>query len=1398
MYIFNKISVWENASKEKGLFSKVFSKKISIGRNSNNKNKSYKHFINLIKTVVILLAVLLACSCGGGGGGGGMVAFAPSDGTTSLHNGGDSSGWGTGNQTGSGFNPQGQSIEESESGPLISQMAALDVSTVDIRLTINNVEQPLIVADETTPKSVLPKIKPGTMVHGSAVIHLKNGTTRTAYLDETEAQLNGALKFKVPYFYTCKKANGAIITSGEYFFSDGINLLNFMEGGIAGWQCTNDGSMHDGSHVTGVRGDITLVPYYGEGVPVLAGYIKTDLNSSTSYDIDETRTIDYASISGIEGGSLGYLIVTPLPSGTLFTETQSNNAISWSAYDVTVTIDGTPLSTISFMPSDSMAVKIDNIPLGSSISASAEIAVSGSTYTTLDTETATGTVMAGGGVTIYARYPIEYQVASAHASYASTTTSGTLYYTSSGTSALPAATNDSSVTPRVTETYTNNSTGRLMHFAGWARNASDTTPEITGDTIPSGYKGKLTLYAVYSELSVTLNASGFAPTSAVIIEGGSTLGMTATPDGFPDGAAITYTWEVIPDSAAVPGAVTPITVVGSGASATVSTVAGASGNAQVKVTATVAGTSLSATASKTVTVAVVTLPSTKTCSLDGSAETITASVAGYTGSNIEYTWNFSGSSVSVPNGQTGAGRTFTPVSGGKTTVTVGIRFVNENISLPAKTIDIYVFDINLSGTGLTAPTPPDTNYSLMMTTNDTAGKSITASLSGSGMPAVTYTWTCADSALNTIIMDDSGAASGTFTVKPKAAGTASFSVMAWYDGHVVASVTVNVSVAGIVFTTCPASLSMDAATSSCSVVAEVQGFSGTPTNWQWNPGSSGHVSFSNSSQIDSGTSSSITMNGLSGGPATISVSAVVNGITVSASKEVYILQLSLECADSSFTQPSGITQPNYTLMLANGETADTSITAALSGLPANDVTYEWTPTTSTKVDVDISGNVLKVKPKANVTGTESFTVKATYDGEYIEKTVEVIVAGLTLTGTDVIDFSSATPTTTLTLGTEGVNITDLSNVSYVSGTTSVANNPTAGADGCTVTALKGGETTITVTANANGKQLTATKTITVINLIVKDSTDSPVALTGNSLLTDSDSQMTLKARLEGLDASYSWSANPSGSTGKVSFDSSSLSATSLGTNSGSGTNATNNVTVTGWTPGTTSVTVTATYNSQTYTKTIAFSLSSELHEVDIDSLSSLLSGLGGSYRIDNPVRLKVTGLTADNWTRLQNITKNVKKYVDLSETQLPDGITDMEDAFKRNSYLIKAPKIPSSVTSLKNCFELCSNLIEMPDLSACTNLTNMRYAFWECYALAIVSPIPQNVENMCGCFQQCSALTGTIIVRSTKVTDWRDTFYDVTASQGVTVKVKSNSIKTDLRANGNNNGGVTVVVDSSI
>ncbi len=897
-----------------------------------------------------------------------------------MHNGGDAGGWGTGTSTGTGFAPNDPTIEEQDSGPLISQMAALDVTTVDIRLTVNGKEQPVIVADASTLKSALPKIKPGDTVSGSATIHLLNGTTRTAYLDETEATLNGELKFNVPYYYTCQKANGTIITAGEYISKDGINLSSYMEGGVAGWQCTQDGSMHGGSLVTGVRGDITLVPYYGEGVPVLAGYIKTDLNSITSYEIDETRTIDYAETSGIEGGSLGYLIVTPLPSGTLLTETQSGTAISWSSYDVSVTIDGTPLSTISFTSGDTMAVKIDNIPLGSSVSASAEMAVSGSSYTTLETETATGTVMAGGGLTMYAKFPVEYQIATAYASSGASFSATSGLYTSSGTTTLPTA----------TASYIDPVTAITMRFAGWALNASDTTPVIVGDTIPDTYKGELKLYAIYSNIYVTLSATDYAATDTIVLSefvtGGNTLCVTAEAGGFPTGATITYSWSIVPSSGA------PITVTGSGASATVSTVSGASGHADVKVTAsaTVAGTAVTASASKTIYVAALSLPTSPVVLAKGDTTPLTASITGSPDPTISCSWELPpGANSIVDVSGSGGSISIEAVGGGKTTATAKANIGGKTLS---KTIDIYVFDINLSGTGLNQPTTPGSNYSIVLTTNDTAGKSITASLNGSGLPAVTYEWTLGGSASSYIEL--AGSANNLRTLKPKSAGTAAFSVKAKYNGTVVSTATVDVTVAGIVLN-CPAIIELGGATDP--VTATVQGYSGSLTNWSWGSTTPGIVTIESPTNITNGQS--VTVNTVSGGKTKITVSVDAGSSTLSAEKEVYVLNLNLTSADGSFTQPS-LTEPNYKLTLEGGDTTGTTVTANLVGI-TDGFTYSWTPTSSTKMTAAFpNSRILSVKAKSDgTTGTESFTVRATSttdDTIYLEKTVDVSVVDFVL------------------------------------------------------------------------------------------------------------------------------------------------------------------------------------------------------------------------------------------------------------------------------------------------------------------------------------------------------------------------------------------------------------------
>lgn len=245
---------------------------------------------------IFLFASAVITSCGGGGGGGGVVSFQGNG--AQYHNGGDASGWGTGTQTGNGFNPEGQSIEEAEAGLLISQMAALSgITGVTIELTINGTPYPAINADATTTTAVLPKIKAGDKISGKATINLMDAQPRVAYLDETEAALHGVLKFKVPYKYRANDLAGQEVANGTYYARDGINLAAQTVDPIAGWQCVEDGTTHYGSYVTGVRGDITLNAVTASGAPVLTASASQNVLYARATSSD-TTTITITGLTG--------------------------------------------------------------------------------------------------------------------------------------------------------------------------------------------------------------------------------------------------------------------------------------------------------------------------------------------------------------------------------------------------------------------------------------------------------------------------------------------------------------------------------------------------------------------------------------------------------------------------------------------------------------------------------------------------------------------------------------------------------------------------------------------------------------------------------------------------------------------------------------------------------------------------------------------------------------------------------------------------------------------------------------------------------------------------------------------------------------------------------------------
>ncbi|MBQ4497275.1 MAG: InlB B-repeat-containing protein [Spirochaetaceae bacterium] len=240
-----------------------------------------KLFIYILLTVVFVV-LIASCGGGGGGGGGGMVAFAPDN--NMPNNGGDAGGWGTGTDTGGG-GIGGSTIQEDNATLLLGQSAALSYQKVDIDLVVNGEHFAINNVTATTTTEVLPNIPLGATVSGTATIYLANGTTRTALLEMTEIGIHNNLVFKVPYNYTCVDASSvAEITSGTYFSRDGIDLSSFTNHPIIGWKCQEDGSVHAGGYITGVRGDITLEPLFDTGVIYNITYVSPITSQSVPND----------------------------------------------------------------------------------------------------------------------------------------------------------------------------------------------------------------------------------------------------------------------------------------------------------------------------------------------------------------------------------------------------------------------------------------------------------------------------------------------------------------------------------------------------------------------------------------------------------------------------------------------------------------------------------------------------------------------------------------------------------------------------------------------------------------------------------------------------------------------------------------------------------------------------------------------------------------------------------------------------------------------------------------------------------------------------------------------------------------------------------------------------------
>lgn len=136
---------------------------------------------------------------------------------------------------------------------------------------------------------------------------------------------------------------------------------------------------------------------------------------------------------------------------------------------------------------------------------------------------------------------------------------------------------------------------------------------------------------------------------------------------------------------------------------------------------------------------------------------------------------------------------------------------------------------------------------------------------------------------------------------------------------------------------------------------------------------------------------------------------------------------------------------------------------------------------------------------------------------------------------------------------------------------------------------------------------------------------------------------------------------------------------------------------------------------------------------------------------DTPYELNITGITTDNIGESRTtgtlgniIQSNYTKYVDLSETVLPNFVTSLANAFWACVNLVKAPAIPNGVTTINGTFSGCTSLIEAPVIP--NSVTSMTTCFATCRALVTAPIIPDNVIYLDYCFNTCNNLVSAPII----------------------------------------------------
>lgn len=562
------------------------------------------------------------------------------------------------------------------------------------------------------------------------------------------------------------------------------------------------------------------------------------------------------------------------------------------------------------------------------------------------------------------------------------------------------------------------------------------------------------------------------------------------------------------------------------------------------------------------------------------------------------------------------------------------------------------------------------------------------------------------------------------------------------------------------------------------------------------------VSWTSSDETVATISDSGALSAVAKGSANITATASYGGKTVSKEMTVYVHELTVSGSDvtelfvggdtATFTvtadSPDGRPLPSSISYGWNAEGSAASISGGGNSRTVSPVSAGTTTLTCTvqlgamsitlatktiKVyELKISGNTIFKKQSGTYTLSKSLTTGGgtPYSGSGITytwqsgtvATATITNAGVLTTvagGSTVITVTAKRGSTTLCSATKTIYVVE------VTGCTTFIKGETPRALTITPASISGYTYTLSPTSTAYATVEQSTKKITAkqagnttLRLNIQKSSSDYINI--DIAITIIDISATCGYTKDGVaqiaqNTSFALSTTtstlPTGAT--ITYTSSTPSTANY--------NATSGKITSGSTTGTSTIKARITMRDGSYTEKEILTVNVvDKYTVPFSELDDLLDVLPENDA-DTPHKIKITNLTASDITQTgpyASDTNGLRKelrdhsniYVDLSSTTLPNGLTNMENAFRYCDNLVYAPEIPPTCTNMMTCFHLCSNLKEAPQ-------------------------IPDSVTNMISCFYDCTSLSGIVIARA-NITDasyWNSTFCNCS---GIIVFVLTNEI----------------------